>query len=189
MQGFRNANPTRIKPFREVCDANVFKIATSLIMMGIELPGQLAGVEGTAPLGRSGAAPRRGRGAAPPKQNAKMHSKLPVRSSGHYPARAENPWFQQFVRSVKILECVISRSSGFSSARADLSGCWALERTARTQESCSSVDSEEFEPEALVDSEVAHRKDNSEMKTGWKRHIEVGSIRRTFIHYSSFTKN
>ncbi|CAL5442463.1 unnamed protein product [Camellia sinensis] len=28
-------------------------------------------------------------------------------------------------------------------------------------------------PEALVDSEVAHRKDNSEVKTGWKRHIEA----------------
>ncbi|THG08977.1 hypothetical protein TEA_016589 [Camellia sinensis var. sinensis] len=48
------------------------------------------------------------------------------------------------------------------------------------RESCSSVDSEEFEPEALVDSGVAHRKDNSEVKTGWKRHIEVGSIRRGF---------
>ena len=54
-----DANPTRIKPFREVCDANAFKIATSLIMTGIELPGQLAGVEGAAPLGGSGAAPRR----------------------------------------------------------------------------------------------------------------------------------
>ncbi|GMP80624.1 hypothetical protein CsSME_00035649 [Camellia sinensis var. sinensis] len=97
-------------------------------MTGIELLGQLAGVQGAASLGRSGAAPRRGRGAAPPKQYAKMHSKLPVRSSGHYPARAENPWFQQ--------------------------------------ESCSSVDSEEFEPEASVDSGVAHRKDNSEVKTG-----------------------
>ncbi|CAL5433541.1 unnamed protein product [Camellia sinensis] len=32
--------------------------------------------------------------------------------------------------------------------------------------SCSSVDSEEFEPEALVDSGVAHRQDNSEVKTG-----------------------
>ncbi|KAF5933585.1 hypothetical protein HYC85_029756 [Camellia sinensis] len=32
--------------------------------------------------------------------------------------------------------------------------------------SCSSVDSEEFEPEVLVDSEVAHRQDNSEVKTG-----------------------
>ncbi|GMP56881.1 hypothetical protein CsSME_00021190 [Camellia sinensis var. sinensis] len=51
-------------------------------MTGIELPGQLAGVEGAAPLGGSGAVPRRGRGAAPPKQNAKMHTKLPVRSSG-----------------------------------------------------------------------------------------------------------
>ncbi|KAF5935785.1 hypothetical protein HYC85_026914 [Camellia sinensis] len=37
------------------------------------------------------------------------------------------------------------------------------------RESCSSVDSG-----------VAHRKDNSEVKTGWKRHIEVGSIRRGF---------
>ncbi|CAL5389225.1 unnamed protein product [Camellia sinensis] len=34
------------------------------------------------------------------------------------------------------------------------------------RESCSSVDSEEFEPEALVDSGVAHRQDNSEVKTG-----------------------
>ncbi|THG09653.1 hypothetical protein TEA_014597 [Camellia sinensis var. sinensis] len=33
--------------------------------------------------------------------------------------------------------------------------------------------SEEFEPKALMDSEVTHRKDNSEVKTGWKRHIEV----------------
>ncbi|KAF5943854.1 hypothetical protein HYC85_017931, partial [Camellia sinensis] len=33
------------------------------------------------------------------------------------------------------------------------------------QLSCSSVDSEEFEPEALVDSGVAHRQDNSEVKT------------------------
>ena len=39
-----DANPTRIVPFREVCDANAFKIATSLIMTGIELPSQLAGV-------------------------------------------------------------------------------------------------------------------------------------------------
>ncbi|KAL7177714.1 hypothetical protein ACSBR2_030976 [Camellia fascicularis] len=91
-----DANPTRIMPFREVCDANTFKIATSLIMTGIELPGQLAGVQGAALLGGSGAAPRRGRGVAPPKQNAKMHSKLLVRSSGHSPARAENPWFQKF---------------------------------------------------------------------------------------------
>ncbi|GMP55622.1 hypothetical protein CsSME_00030860 [Camellia sinensis var. sinensis] len=29
-------------------------------MTGIELPGQLAGVQGAAPLGGSGAAPRRG---------------------------------------------------------------------------------------------------------------------------------
>ena len=42
------------------------------------------------------------------------------------------------------------------------------------------MDSEEFEPEALVDFGVAHRKDNSEVKTGWKRHIEGGSIRRGF---------
>ena len=42
------------------------------------------------------------------------------------------------------------------------------------------MDSEEFEPEALVDSRVAHRKDNSEVKTCWKRHIEAGSIRRGF---------
>ena len=34
------------------------------------------------------------------------------------------------------------------------------------RESCSSVDSEEFEPEASVDSGVAHRKDNSKVKTG-----------------------
>ncbi|CAL5432548.1 unnamed protein product [Camellia sinensis] len=34
------------------------------------------------------------------------------------------------------------------------------------RESCSLVDSEEFEPEALVDSGVAHRQDNSEVKTG-----------------------
>ena len=40
------------------------------------------------------------------------------------------------------------------------------------------MDSKEFEPEALVDSGVTHRKDNSEVKMGWKRHIEVGSIRR-----------
>ena len=35
------------------------------------------------------------------------------------------------------------------------------------RESYSSVvDSEEFEPEALVDSGVAHRQDNSKVKTG-----------------------
>ncbi|GMP54403.1 hypothetical protein CsSME_00019594 [Camellia sinensis var. sinensis] len=95
-------------------------------MTGIELPGQLAGVQGAAPLGRSGAAPRRGRGAAPPKQNAKLHSKLPVRP------------------------CSLKQRSSRSSE-----GC-----------SCSSVDSEEFELEALVDSGVAHRQDNSEVKTG-----------------------
>ena len=45
------------------------------------------------------------------------------------------------------------------------------------------MDSEELEPEALVDFGVAHRQDNSEVKTGleetrgWKRHIRVGSIR------------
>ncbi|KAF5941792.1 hypothetical protein HYC85_019434 [Camellia sinensis] len=119
---------------REVCDDKAFKIATSLIMTGIELPGQLTGVQGAAPLGGSGAAPRRGRGAAPPKQNAKMHSKLPVRFFG-LPARA---------------------------------GKRALERSFRAHK---------FEPEALVDSGVAHRKDNSVVKMGWKRHIEVGSIR------------
>ena len=42
------------------------------------------------------------------------------------------------------------------------------------------MDYEEFEPEALVDSGVAHRKENSDMKTSWKRHIEVGSIKRGF---------
>ncbi|CAL5332970.1 unnamed protein product [Camellia sinensis] len=36
-------------------------------------------------------------------------------------------------------------------------------------ESCSSVDSEEFEPEALVDSGVAHRQDNSKVKTGLEK--------------------
>ncbi|KAF5956373.1 hypothetical protein HYC85_003598 [Camellia sinensis] len=138
-----NANPTRIVPFREVCDANAFKITTSLIMTGIELPDQLAGVQGAVPLGESGAAPRRGRGAAPPKQNAKMHSKLPVRSSGHFPARAENSWFQQFWSPVKSIHqrfCLFYK-----------------------RESCSSVDSEEFEPEASVDSGLAHHKDNSEI--------------------------
>ncbi|THF95808.1 hypothetical protein TEA_018223 [Camellia sinensis var. sinensis] len=34
------------------------------------------------------------------------------------------------------------------------------------RENCSSVDSEEFEPEALVDSGVTHRQDNSEVKMG-----------------------
>ena len=35
------------------------------------------------------------------------------------------------------------------------------------RESCSSVvDSEEFEPEALVESRVAHQKDNSVVKMG-----------------------
>ena len=34
------------------------------------------------------------------------------------------------------------------------------------RESCSSVDSEEYEPEVLVDSGAAHRQDNSEVKTG-----------------------
>ncbi|THG18102.1 hypothetical protein TEA_024567 [Camellia sinensis var. sinensis] len=94
----QDANPTRIVPFREVCVANAFKIATSLIMTGIELPGQLA---------------------------ESIHQR-----------------FRLFYK----------------------------------RESCSSVDSEEFEPEALVDSGVAHRKDNSEVKTGWKRHIEHSPI-------------
>ena len=34
------------------------------------------------------------------------------------------------------------------------------------KESCSSVDSEEFEPKVLVDSGVARHQDNSEVKTG-----------------------
>ena len=34
------------------------------------------------------------------------------------------------------------------------------------RESCSSMDSEEFMPEALVDSRVAHHRDNSEVKMG-----------------------
>ena len=33
---------TRIEPCREVCDVNAFKIATSLIITGVELTGQLA---------------------------------------------------------------------------------------------------------------------------------------------------
>ena len=37
-----DANPTRIELCGEVCDVNAFKIATSLIMTGVELPGQLA---------------------------------------------------------------------------------------------------------------------------------------------------
>ena len=37
-----DVNLTRIEPCREVCDVNAFKIATSLIMTGVELPGQLA---------------------------------------------------------------------------------------------------------------------------------------------------
>ena len=36
----------------------------------------------------------------------------------------------------------------------------------RERESCSSVDSEEFEPEASVASGVAHRKDKSQVKMG-----------------------
>ncbi|GMP90130.1 hypothetical protein CsSME_00041397 [Camellia sinensis var. sinensis] len=95
-------------------------------MTGIELPGQLAGVQEAAPPSGSGAAPRRDRGAAPPKQNAKLHLKLHVRP------------------------CSLERRSSRSSE-----GC-----------SCSSVYSEEFKPEALVDSGVAHRRDNSEVKTG-----------------------
>ena len=38
------------------------------------------------------------------------------------------------------------------------------------------MDFEEFELEALVDSGVAHRQDNSEVKTGLERHIGVCSI-------------
>ena len=34
------ANPTRIVLCREVCDVNTFKIATSLIITGVELTGQ-----------------------------------------------------------------------------------------------------------------------------------------------------
>ncbi|CAL5395692.1 unnamed protein product [Camellia sinensis] len=37
------------------------------------------------------------------------------------------------------------------------------------------MDSEEFEPEALVDSRVAHRQDNSEVKTGKEQDIRVAS--------------
>ena len=42
------------------------------------------------------------------------------------------------------------------------------------------MDSEEFEPEASVDSGVAHRKDNSKVKTELKETHRVGSIRRGF---------
>ncbi|GMP31612.1 hypothetical protein CsSME_00005754 [Camellia sinensis var. sinensis] len=96
-----DANPTRIVPCREVCGVNTFKIATSLIMTGIELPSQLTRVQGAAPLGKSRVASRWGRGLEPLKQNAKMHYKLPVCSSGHSPARAENAEFQKFIRLQK----------------------------------------------------------------------------------------
>ncbi|KAF5933587.1 hypothetical protein HYC85_029758 [Camellia sinensis] len=43
--------------------------------------------------------------------------------------------------------------------------------------SCSSVDSEEFEPEALVDSEVVHRQGNSEVKTGMEKSLENDRLR------------
>ncbi|GMP46312.1 hypothetical protein CsSME_00014519 [Camellia sinensis var. sinensis] len=76
-------------------------------MTGIELPDQLAGVQGAAPLGGFGAAPRWGRGAAPPKQNAKMHSKLPVRSSGHSPLERRIPGFSKRV----VLRWILKNSS------------------------------------------------------------------------------
>ena len=127
-----DANPTRIEPFREVCDANAFKIATSLIITGVELPGQLAA--------RS--------------KNAKMHSKLPVRSCYSFPvfssfglpARAGIGSSQHLCsRLKKILDGVIRRSSGKTDARAwslyeitefevsARAGKRALERTARSQ--------------------------------------------------------
>ena len=105
-------------------------------MTRIELPGKLAGVKGAAPLGGSGAAPRRGRGAAPPKQNAKMHSKLPIRSCYIFLVfpvlacplergigRSSVDWklSASLQSPVKILECVILRSRGCSYARAHLS--------------------------------------------------------------------
>ncbi|THG22306.1 hypothetical protein TEA_024940 [Camellia sinensis var. sinensis] len=77
-------------------------------------------------------------------------------------------------------EVVDSRSIYVGNVREYIKGCVLFYK----RESCSSVDSEEFEPEALVDSRVAHRKDNSEVKTGWKRHIEhfyVNSLIFTFI--------
>ncbi|CAL5437703.1 unnamed protein product [Camellia sinensis] len=44
---------------------------------------------------------------------------------------------------------------------------WAMQEEGGSEAmSCSSVDSEEFEPEALVDSGVAHRQDNFQVKTG-----------------------
>ncbi|XP_028113866.1 receptor-like protein EIX1 [Camellia sinensis] len=46
---FLDANPTRIVPCREVCDINAFKNATSLIIIGVELPGQLVGSRGPIP--------------------------------------------------------------------------------------------------------------------------------------------
>ncbi|THG15916.1 hypothetical protein TEA_008951 [Camellia sinensis var. sinensis] len=55
---YLDANPTRIVPCRAVSEDNSFMFATSLTMSGIELPGQLAGVQGAAPLGKSGVAPR-----------------------------------------------------------------------------------------------------------------------------------
>ncbi|KAF5939609.1 hypothetical protein HYC85_023868 [Camellia sinensis] len=97
----------------------------------------------------------------------------------------------------KVLDGVIRCSSGKTDARAwslyeitefevsARAGKPTLERTARSQISrfvkelsCSSVDSEEFEPEALVDSGVAHRKDNSETKESWK---QVAQSVRSYI--------
>ncbi|THG15318.1 hypothetical protein TEA_008786 [Camellia sinensis var. sinensis] len=54
------------------------------------------------------------------------------------------------------------------SSQESLSRCSRNELTVTIvdgRESCSSVDSEEFEPEALVDSGVANRQDNSKVKT------------------------
>ncbi|CAL5382466.1 unnamed protein product [Camellia sinensis] len=48
----------------------------------------------------------------------------------------------------------------------DIRGCKKLKKWIQEVFCCSSVDSEEFEPETLVDSGVAHRQDNSEVKTG-----------------------
>ena len=60
----------------------------------------------------------RGWRATPPKQNAKMHSKLPPCSSVHSPTRAENAEFQKFGKSAKILWSVFSGLSVEIPARA-----------------------------------------------------------------------
>ena len=93
-----------------VCELNPIIFATSLTMSGIKLTGQLVGVQGATFLDWSEAVPKRGRGVAPPKPEAKLQSRLFVRSSRHSCARAEIATFQKFHSPAKVLGVVFFRS-------------------------------------------------------------------------------